>query len=208
MSPLGTRSKPFPRGPGPQRRTPLTAVPAPPDAPVVTFADRLERERARLARNEQRAEDRHQLAAVAGLLPVFPDGPPPGPDTDPEFDDQVRAWIEGRFTAWPTRRAVCDLALFSVVDCWGPLAAHHRIPKGSGGSSRGILGQASNGLLLCAMHHMWTHTHPAWAGELGLLLSKLGTVDPADVPVSLDGGTLRVLLDNKGGYAILAGDAA
>lgn len=206
MSPLGTRAKPFPRGPGPQRRTPLSVVAAAPGE-IVTFADRLARERDRLARAEQRAADRHELALVAGLLPDFPDGPPAA-DPDPEFDDEVRGWIECRFAGWPTRPAACDLALFAVVDCWGLLAAHHRIPKGSGGSSRGILGEASNGLYLCAAHHQWTHTHPAWAGELGLLLPKLSYVDPAEVPVRLDGGTLRVLLDNEGDFAVLPGDAA
>jgi hypothetical protein len=205
---LDTRRQPIKPGKPLQRRTPLVAVPAPASAEIVTFADRLGRERARLARSAQRAEDRHALAAVAGLLPVFPDGAPPVTDTDPEFDDEVRAWIEGRFAGWPTRPAACDLALFAVVGCWGLLAAHHRIPKGSGGSARGLLGQASNGLLLCAAHHQWTHTHPEWAGELGLLLTKLAYVDPAEVPVRLDGGTLRVLLDNKGGFTVLAGDAA
>lgn len=71
-------------------------------------------------------------------------------------------------------------------------SAHHRRPKGSGGTSEEWVGQAANCLILCGSGttgcHGWVESHRAKATELGLLVPRLGHEKSSEVPVCrLDG---------------------
>lgn len=196
------RHTPMRRTGSPGRRR-LRVVPDPGQARVLSFPQQRAAAAAKVIALAARRRDREALAVLSGTARQFP--PPPleaDEDTDPEFAADVRDLIVGRF---PGLR--CDLAGFLLTRCQGMAQAHHRVPKGSGGSTRGILGGPANGLALCAACHQWVHDHPAAAKLLGLLLSKF-TSDPAPQRLSLDGGVTWLVLDNAGGYRHLTGGAA
>ena len=78
------------------------------------------------------------------------------------------------------------------------IQVHHRIPRGSGGTSRPEVNQAANGIAITLNEHAWIESNRTAAGELGLLISKLSGEQPCDVPVLLHHGW--VLLDNEGNH--------
>jgi hypothetical protein len=200
------RRTPMPRGKGLNRgegpgRSHLRAVPAPPPGVVLDFPAIIAARDARAARRSDHADMIARLGVTSGtarhVIPLIP------AETDPDFAAAVRDLIVGRF---PGLR--CDLARFGVVKCRGMGHCHHRCRKGMGGSSRGALGLASNGIAVCAAHHDWIHfQQPRRARDLGLLLPT-STPDPAGVRVSMDGGLTWMVLDNAGGYRVLRGGAA
>lgn len=63
--------------------------------------------------------------------------------------------------------------------------AHHRRPKGMGGSTAQDTNTHANGLWLCAGCHAWVHAHPGQAREEGWLVAQ--GRDPAAVPVRYRG---------------------
>ena len=188
--------------------TRLRAVPAP-AGDVISLTDRIAARDARRARLDERRRDQFELAAVAGTLPDYPDGAPPqpDPDLDPEFPPAVRILVAARFDR---PRGGCDLWASGTGDCWGPLGVHHVEPKGSGGTRRPGLAVASNGALLCAVHHGWVHHNAVRAGAWGLLRSKLGASRLAAGVMSVDGGRTWVKVDNAGKFRVIpppGGDA-
>lgn len=95
------------------------------------------------------------------------------------------------------RRTIISRADFWCERCGGQLGveAHHRRPRGAGGTSRESTNTASNGLWLCRQCHDRTESHRTEAYEYGWLVRQ--TEEPADIPV-LYRGTL-VLLNDLGG---------
>lgn len=53
----------------------------------------------------------------------------------------------------------CEICGAAVIHRQGG-EVHHRLPRGSGGSSDPAKGQASNALLLCLDHHRYVETNP------------------------------------------------
>ena len=72
-------------------------------------------------------------------------------------------------------------------------SAHHRKPRGAGGTSNPEIGKASNCVILCGSGttgcHGWVETHRALASEYGLLVSTNGVDRPADIPVRREDGS-------------------
>lgn len=66
-------------------------------------------------------------------------------------------------------------------------SAHHRKPRGTGGTRDTAIGRISNGIVLCGSGttgcHGWVESHRAEASDAGLLMSRLGSDDPVNVPV-------------------------
>lgn len=81
-------------------------------------------------------------------------------------------------------------------------SVHHRCPRSLGGTRRPWVGLAANGLLLCGTGttgcHGWVESHRSDARAEGFLVSALGRVAAAAVPMAhaLYG---PVLLDDQGG---------
>jgi hypothetical protein len=83
-------------------------------------------------------------------------------------------------------------------------SAHHRKPRGMGGSSNPKLGEVSNLLILCGSGtsgcHGWVESNRSEAGSLGYLIPVAATapeLDPDVVPVVRINGSL-VRLSNDG----------
>lgn len=80
-------------------------------------------------------------------------------------------------------------------------SVHHRRPRGMGGTSLPWVAEAANGIVLCGDGvsgcHGWVETHRGEAVEAGWLVSKLGYLTAADVPVMYPDGLWR--LDDGGG---------
>lgn len=86
---------------------------------------------------------------------------------------------------------------------------HHRVPRGAGGSRRPELNLPGNLVLLCGHAtspegcHQHIEANRREAQRTGYLISKLGQLDPADVPL-LYHGAAWVRLDHHGGITTLA----
>lgn len=78
-------------------------------------------------------------------------------------------------------------------------SAHHRKPRGMGGTSDPKIARASNCLILCGSGttgcHGWVESHRANALELGLLVPRNGNTDPAHVAAVREDGTVWWLTD-------------
>lgn len=108
------------------------------------------------------------------------------------FSPQVRAIIHER-SDW-----ICEVCV-PPLGGDGPLQrlgcqAHHRRPRGAGGSRRPSTNQASNGLWVCAEHHAYIESHRTEALANGWLLRQ--HEEPLSVPVLYRGTT--VYLDDLG----------
>lgn len=109
------------------------------------------------------------------------------------FTPATRAMIAERasdYNGYP----VCEV----MAVCQGVKAeaAHHRRPRGSGGSRRKDTNQPANSLAVCGDDHLYIETHREEALRYGWLVLQCET--PADIPVLRRG--VFVLLDNDGGY--------
>lgn len=75
----------------------------------------------------------------------------------------------------------------NICECGGPgctitpSQAHHRRPRGAGGSRRADTNTLANLLLVCEPCHRYIESHRRWAYGRGFLLRQ--TDDPALVPV-------------------------
>lgn len=96
-----------------------------------------------------------------------------------------------------TRRIIITRADFWCERCGGQLGveAHHRRPRGAGGTNRESTNTASNGLWLCRGCHDRIEAHRAEAREFGWLVRQ--TEEPREVPVLYRGSL--VILDDLGG---------
>lgn len=112
--------------------------------------------------------------------------------TDPGFHPAVKATIL-------RRDGGCVLRGGPHGPCWGPVDAHHRRLLGQGGSSAPESHRASNGIAVCRGHHDFLHRFRLQAEGLGLIVSRYR--NPAEVPVSFDGGRTRKWLTDDGDYA-------
>ena len=87
-------------------------------------------------------------------------------------------------------------------------SAHHRKPRGRGGTSNPAIGQASNCLILCGSGtsgcHGWVEKNRATALEYGLLVSTNGIDEPVNIPVRRGDGSWWWL--TNWGSAIEIGD--
>lgn len=109
------------------------------------------------------------------------------------FSPEIKATIRSR------GQNLCEVCGQHTSD----LTAHHRRPRGMGGTTREDTNSVSNGLWVCALCHHRIESHRALSYENGWLVRQ--SADPASVPV------LRrerwVLLDGSGGVEP-AGEAA
>lgn len=104
-----------------------------------------------------------------------------------EFSDVVRARLMARSGGFCEVRA---------AGCWDEASqAHHRRPRGLGGSKNPATGQASNGLMVCLPCHSHAESNRAEALDRGWLVRQ--GADPAAVPVYRY--RRWVLLDDEGG---------
>ena len=105
-----------------------------------------------------------------------------------EFSDVVRARLMARSGGF------CEVR---VAGCWDEASqAHHRRPRGLGGSKNPTTGQASNGLMVCLPCHQHLETvERAEARDRGWLVRQ--GADPAEIPVYRY--RRWVLLDDEGG---------
>lgn len=85
---------------------------------------------------------------------------------------------------------------------WGATDAHHRRPKGLGGSKRADRHNVENLLLLCRDCHSWAHGKPTESRPVGYLVPRSSGADPAAVPVHLFHGLMLLMAD--GTYAEVA----
>ncbi|MEX7470161.1 hypothetical protein AB4Z39_10660 [Mycobacterium adipatum] len=109
------------------------------------------------------------------------------------FTPATRALIADRasdYNGWPT----CEV----MAVCQGvpAEAAHHRRPRGAGGSKRPDTNKAANALAVCDADHLYLESHREEALKYGWLVLQCDT--PATIPVLRRG--VFVLLDNDGGY--------
>ena len=77
-------------------------------------------------------------------------------------------------------------------------SAHHRKPRGSGGTSNPAIASITNLLVLCGSGttgcHGWVESHRAKAEEIGYLVSALGLKSPADTRVQRADGSWWMLM--------------
>lgn len=78
-----------------------------------------------------------------------------------------------------------------------PLQAHHRQPRGMGGSSDPKSASPANLITLCLSCHGWVESHRTQAEALGFIVRH--GIDPATVPVWIDG--YRWMLRHDGSKA-------
>lgn len=106
-----------------------------------------------------------------------------------EFSDVVRARLMARSGGF------CEVR---VSGCWDEASqAHHRRPRGLGGSRNPQTGQASNGLMVCLPCHDYLERNRIVARDNGWIVRQ--SADPALVPVHRY--RRWVLLDDQGGIA-------
>lgn len=80
--------------------------------------------------------------------------------------------------------------------------AHHRRPRGAGGSRQPGTNRASNGLWLCLTCHGWIESHRTESFDCGWLVASYD--DPAAVAVLRHG--VRCWLDDFGGVNYAGGE--
>lgn len=87
-------------------------------------------------------------------------------------------------------QGACEALIVTVCTGRGE-QAHHRRPRGIGGSRRYDTNLASNGLWLCASCHAYIESHRTEALEKGWLLRQptRSSAAPADIPVVYRGVT-------------------
>lgn len=116
----------------------------------------------------------------------------------------------GDFNAVVVRVAFFDRERGRCFRCRRPLrfedrgmgwSAHHRKPRGNGGTSDPAVGDISNCLILCGTGttgcHGWVESNRAKAREQGYLVSAIGIAIPADVRVTRQDGS-RWLMTSSG----------
>lgn len=75
----------------------------------------------------------------------------------------------GAFTP-DARAAILTAALHACVGCRRPMdEAHHRRPRGMGGTTNTLIGEPWNGLALCRRCHAWAESNRDHARTLGWL---------------------------------------
>lgn len=117
---------------------------------------------------------------------------------DTGFPVRVRNLIHDRALDFNDAWAVCEV----MAECQGrrAVAAHHRRPRGSGGSRRPETNRAANGLAVCDADHAWIESFREQAYRFGWLLKQHQI--PSEVPVLRRGQW--VLLDDDGGFTPVA----
>lgn len=110
------------------------------------------------------------------------------------FSPKVRKVIGRRARDYTDVWATCEI----MAICQGAqaTAAHHRRPRGAGGSRRVDTNEAANGLATCDPCHFWVESNREKAFRFGWLLRQTQT--PCDVPVLRRGAW--TLLDNEGSF--------
>lgn len=113
---------------------------------------------------------------------------------DTGFSVVVRRLIADRAKDFNGAWAVCEV----MAVCQGRQAeaAHHRRPRGAGGSRRPETNQPANSLAVCAADHEYLESHREEALRFGWLVLQHQT--PADIPVLRRG--VWVVLDDVGGF--------
>ena len=106
-----------------------------------------------------------------------------------EFSNVVRARLMARSGGF------CEVR---GATCWDEASqAHHRRPRGLGGSRSPQTGQASNGLMVCLPCHSYVEANRELARDNGWLVRQ--GYNPTDVPVWRR--RRWVLLDDEGGLS-------
>lgn len=91
-----------------------------------------------------------------------------------------------------TRQLVIDRDDQLCRRCGGPgQQVHHRIPRGSGGTSRPEINYPANLVLVCLRCHQYVESHRTEAYAAGWLVHRLE--DPETVPLFDNWGTAWVL---------------
>lgn len=109
------------------------------------------------------------------------------------FTPATRALIAERasdYNGYP----VCEV--MAVCQGVAAEAAHHRRPRGSGGSRRKDTNLPANGAAVCRADHDWIESHREESLRNGWLVLQCET--PSEKPFLRRG--VFVLLDNDGGY--------
>lgn len=115
----------------------------------------------------------------------------------------------GKFTAETVRFAFFEREQEACFRCRRPLrfedrgtfwgwSAHHRKPRGAGGTSDPRIGSIANLLVLCGTGvtgcHGWVESRRAMAEDLGYLIRREARIaTPAGTPVRRQDGTLWLL---------------
>jgi hypothetical protein len=106
------------------------------------------------------------------------------------FSPKVRQQLEQR------SGGVCEICGNSAAE-----QAHHRRPRGAGGTRRAETNYPSNALMLCAACHLVVETGRSESYRKGWVVRQQG--DPAEVPVRYRDGQVY-LLANDGGMSLYA----
>jgi 5-methylcytosine-specific restriction protein A len=85
----------------------------------------------------------------------------------------------------------------NVVGSWPPWEAHHRLPRGMGGTTDPEENAISRLIVAHARCHLWCESNRQAAESRGLIVFH--GLHPLDVPLVLAGGR-RVYLDDNGLY--------
>lgn len=76
--------------------------------------------------------------------------------------------------------------------------AHHRVTKGSGGSSNPLVAYyLPNLITLCRTHHTFVTVNPKAGEKLGLVIPRLPAVDPATIPAHTIHGLVLLTPDGS-----------
>lgn len=102
------------------------------------------------------------------------------------FPPEIKATIRSR------AQNLCEICGQHTSDC----VAHHRRPRGMGGTNRADTNVVSNGLWLCGACHLRVESHRQLAYENGWLVRQ--SADPALIPVLRRG--VFVLLQDDGSF--------
>lgn len=128
----------------------------------------------------------------------------------------------GDFTAATVRRAFFERERERCFRCRRPLrfeergmgwSAHHRRPRGAGGTSDPRVGSIANCLILCGSGttgcHGWVETYRAMGRDYGYLIPlnvSLDMVAPAGVRVKREDGTWWLLTSSGLAVEVEAGE--
>jgi hypothetical protein len=79
-----------------------------------------------------------------------------------------------------------------------PIDCHHRVTKGTGGSSNPLVAYYLPNLIdLCRRHHKYVTENPKAGEELGLVIPRLPPVDPATIPAMTIHGLVLLWPDGE-----------